>query len=305
MWEEIFDGQVVEIKNSPNVSYILKNNEMFYDIGYRVMRNQENDFLLPCHRLKYNGKLKLVYFTEEYTTIRDIFLKMEPEKIGLVIANLFETILWIEDNGFLDVSCIDNRLEKILIDSSNYKVKLLYLPVNMSSGKKSRNIFENEIRAGLVKLLQNRNVSADERIDAVIDVLTDATLRVKEVVGRLKKAKSFGARIEMPAEVHNAGQRQYPLLLYAVDGSLAMQIENTEYLIGKSNEKADGTIMGNPAISRVHCKILFREGAYYILDMGSANGTFVNNIRVGTSQPVLITAGTIVRLANMEFIVRR
>ena len=50
-------------------------------------------------------------------------------------------------------------------------------------------------------------------------------------------------------------------------------------------------------ISRRHCEIREREGRLYIRDLGSLNGTFVNNYKITAEQPLLpgelVTVGTI------------
>ena len=37
--EDFIENQVREVKNGIGTAYILENNEMFYDIGYKVMQN--------------------------------------------------------------------------------------------------------------------------------------------------------------------------------------------------------------------------------------------------------------------------
>ena len=57
----------------------------------------------------------------------------------------------------------------------------------------------------------------------------------------------------------------------------------------------------NPAVSRIHCKINFESGEYYITDLGSANGTFVNSKKLAPQIPKLLTSGCVIRLANSDF----
>lgn len=52
-------------------------------------------------------------------------------------------------------------------------------------------------------------------------------------------------------------------------------IEKEEFLIGRSVQQADGKILTD-GISRVHAKIIKREGDYYIEDLNSTNGTYLN-----------------------------
>ena len=69
--DEYFADKLTEIQDTEDTAYLLENNEIFYDVGYKVMQNQENANLLRCHRIKYNGKIKLIYFTREYTSLED------------------------------------------------------------------------------------------------------------------------------------------------------------------------------------------------------------------------------------------
>jgi pSer/pThr/pTyr-binding forkhead associated (FHA) protein len=90
----------------------------------------------------------------------------------------------------------------------------------------------------------------------------------------------------------------------SANGQLRFDVDTTEFLIGKSRERVQGVISGNNAISRVHCKIMKRDNSYYIVDMGSSNGTFVDGKRINSDIPELIHDGSRIRLANEDFIVR-
>ena len=85
--------------------------------------------------------------------------------------------------------------------------------------------------------------------------------------------------------------------------SVNLQINSDEYVIGKSADKVDGVISFNKAISRVHCKITYQNGNYYITDLGSANGTFVNSKRIPAQYSEIIKNGDAVRLANSDFLI--
>lgn len=84
---------------------------------------------------------------------------------------------------------------------------------------------------------------------------------------------------------------------------IVLSISIPEYLIGKNPEMVNGAVTYNPAISRVHCKVTYSAGRYYLTDMGSANGTFVNQQRLGKQQTVELNNGDYLKLANSDFIV--
>lgn len=66
--------------------------------------------------------------------------------------------------------------------------------------------------------------------------------------------------------------------------------------IGRSETR--DIVVPDPAASRHHCSVLPRDGAWSLRDMGSANGVFVNGIRVRES---LLVDGDRIRIGNTEF----
>lgn len=60
-------------------------------------------------------------------------------------------------------------------------------------------------------------------------------------------------------------------------------IDKPEYTIGKSSEAADFAITNNPAISRKHALVRWKNDAYYLFDLNSANGTFVNGKKIDST----------------------
>ncbi|MDE6516584.1 MAG: FHA domain-containing protein, partial [Acetatifactor sp.] len=78
-------------------------------------------------------------------------------------------------------------------------------------------------------------------------------------------------------------------------------INRDEMLLGKKRELVDAVIPFNKMISRKHCKISRNNGEYYISDEGSANGTYVNRIRLSPGQRQQIKKGDIIRLADSDF----
>lgn len=84
---------------------------------------------------------------------------------------------------------------------------------------------------------------------------------------------------------------------------LTLTINQSEYLIGKNPGMVNGAVMHNPAISRVHCKISFVQGRYYLTDMGSANGTYINQQKLDSHQTVELNNGDYLKMANSDFVI--
>lgn len=294
MQNKILDELVQEVERSSNAAYILKKADMFYDIGFRVMKNQEGGSLLDCHRLKYNGDIKLVYFTCELMTLHQILAEANIDTVSIAINNLMSAIERVESNGFLNVACIDHRLDHIFVEQNTLAVKLIYLPLNVPVSGAAKGNFESEIRAQLVKALQNICLTENPRVRNMVDVLTDGTIPLHEIA----------RHIHVSAISEKTGEAK-DYILASLNGSVYIPIVKNEFLVGKSRDKVDGIIEGNPAISRVHCKFMIRDGKIFIVDMKSANGTFVSGQRISSETYVEVQEGTRIKLANMEFIIRR
>jgi len=71
--------------------------------------------------------------------------------------------------------------------------------------------------------------------------------------------------------------RHQPALFY--NGQTIPLASNHEYILGRDRETCD-IIINDTRASRHHAKIFSRDGRYFIKDLGSLNGTFVNRERI-------------------------
>lgn len=304
MQKSLFDEQIVEVSGSSNASFILKNTDMFYDIGFRVMKNQKNGSILDCHQLKYNGKLKFVFFTDELTRLSDLLLRADSDHVMNLVSNLIRAIEEIQANGFLNVACVDSRLDHIFVDNRTLAVKLIYLPINIPMNGALKSEFENDIRTQLIKLIQGLP-QADVKLNSLVNILMDGNLLTLSEVARQLQTTPVAMNIVQNSAVQPVEQQSTNVMLVSSLGKQSITITKPRFLIGKSAEKVDGVIVGNTAISRVHCEVAVQDGNIWIVDKGSANGTYVNGQKIGTDKFVQIQVNDKIRIANEEYIVRR
>lgn len=70
-------------------------------------------------------------------------------------------------------------------------------------------------------------------------------------------------------------------------------------VFGKDASSAD-YVLKNETISRAHAEITRRNGEYYITDLGSTNGTFINGKRLPKNTPIAVSNGDTVKFSNEE-----
>ncbi len=78
------------------------------------------------------------------------------------------------------------------------------------------------------------------------------------------------------------------------------KIEKTMWYIGKDMEN-DYVIRENPAVSRRHGCIIWKDGNYYLSDMNSLNGTFVNGNEVREGEKFRLSDRDKIVLADEVF----
>ena len=99
--------------------------------------------------------------------------------------------------------------------------------------------------------------------------------------------------LDVPADINPA------CTLINLETGEAFHIEATDAIIGR--ERTPGTIvLHDPNVSRRHAELMWADGGWYIRDLGSTNGTIVNNAEIDS---VMLSEGDIltIGITNLEF----
>lgn len=293
---------ISQMECGSNFACILNDNNSFLSTEYKVLQSQSNGCFIKCMKMMYNGKIQLYYLTKELKPFSTLLSTLDAESFLTIVANLFLDIIEVKSNGFLSCQSIDISFEHIYIDPTTYKVSLVYLPLNKRIYDDNA-AFENNIRTSLIKLISSiSSLSSSKTMQFSAD-LSNGTLSIENLYTRIKGGKS--AIIDS-----TSGKTTSPnvekLRIIAMNAPTRIEIEVTKdnFVIGKKAEVCDGIIGFNKMISRSHCKISKKGSQYIVIDLQSANGTYVNNVRLQPNQPSPIKNGDVIRLANSDFQVR-
>lgn len=88
------------------------------------------------------------------------------------------------------------------------------------------------------------------------------------------------------------------------EGQDWMAVESNPYIIGKSASGVQLQI-ASKLVSRIHARIVREGGTFYLIDLGSTNGTFVNQVRLEPQTPQLLEPGDVIRFAKSEYTFQR
>ncbi len=282
-----------------NLSYILENSTMFLPTEYKVLQSQGTQCFVRCMKMNFNGKIQLYYITKDYKSLTTLLPSMDVDSFMVICANLLADIIDVKNNGFLSCQNIDISFEHVYVDPTTYKVYLLYLPINESIYEEDA-VFENTVRSELLKLISEFCENTSPKIRQFANDLSDGTLSMEAL---LSKIKTNSGQMIHEKRIINRSVKSETMKLVALNAPQRVEIEVTKdhFVLGKHPDLADEVISFNKMISRKHCEICKNGSEYIIMDLGSANGTYVNRMRIDVNVPVAITNGDIIRLANSDF----
>ena len=95
---------------------------------------------------------------------------------------------------------------------------------------------------------------------------------------------------------------KYPhLQIYTDSGVEDIVINKPSFVIGRLEGQVD-YVHSNNAIGKVHAEIITRDGCYYLKDLNSKNGTYINGKRIDSNIAYEIKNNDRITLANSEFL---
>lgn len=290
---------ITEMECGANFSYILNDNNSFLLTEYKVLQSRANSCFVRCMKMMFNGKIQLYYITDGLKSLSALLPSLDPDSFLTIVSNLFADIIEVKSNGFLSCRNIDLAFDNIYVDPTTYKVSLVYLPLSKKIHD-DNSTFDNEIRTQLVKLISTLpNLSSAKTMRFSAD-LSNGTLSIEDLYTHAKGGKSFTEQ-PTPEKPRTSDTTLLRITAMNTPERVEIIVNKNEFVIGKKPELCDGVISFNKMISRSHCKIQKSGNQYTITDLQSANGTYINRVRLQPNRPYPINNGDIIGLANSAF----
>ncbi len=294
-----------EMECGSNFAYILKDNGIFLPTEYKVLQSQANGIFVKCMRMMYNGQVELYYSTKSLKPFLSIIGTLETDRFLVVVANLLSDIMEVKGNGFLSCQKIDISFNRIYVDASTCKVSLVYVPVKNNIHEEESN-FENELRTNLVKLIASVSSLSSPKTLRLSAELSNGLLSLEDLYNGIKEGWATERTFSMVSgrekpQIKHAPTAQLRIIAINAPVRFEISVNKDAFILGKKQELCDGVIGFNKMISRVHCKICRSGSGFTVTDLSSANGTFVNMVRLQPNQPYPIRHGDRLRLANTDF----
>ena len=291
---------LMRYEDGVNTNFILIDNSQFLTTDYKVMKGQLNGGLVRCEKVLFNGHVKLLYLTENYTKLENLLPVLEEKNFLTVLSGILKIFIEIKENGFLDYHRLVLSPEYIFVEMNTMKVYMVYLPVERRvSGIQ---IQTNEIRHVLINILSEGVRLKSSLVHRLTMMISEESMTLQEIHKELVNQWGIAEEEEEKEdEVELPKERILNLISINPEFPVRFRIDKRDFLIGRENGKVDGVIIGSPVVGRQHCKVIYKEEKYYIEDNASRNGTFLNGDKLSKGNPKEIAERSFIRIANVTF----
>lgn len=150
---------------------------------------------------------------------------------------------------------------------------------------------------GIFEGKRNRNRKAREEYRETMQQ-TMAGYAVAEETEYNKSVYGQTVYIEEKPELEERSHR-----LLTPEGRMLAKLDRAALMIGKKKEEA-GLVLEEPSVSRIHARITYAEGYYYLEDLNSTNGTFRNGLQMQPYEKKRLDEGDEIRCGKAVFIFR-
>lgn len=308
------DGLLTVMPCKSHVAYLLHDVNAFYPTGFEVLQNMDGGGFLRCVKIQFNAQLQFVYLTgrngSEYKPMQTMLSGLHPDGFLRMVRNLLEVMQHADETGFLGVQNIVLSPERIFVDPATMNVQLIYLPIAAGYVASTEQDAADELCAMLLRIIY----AHPELENAGVRRLRQALASTMPTLRQLYSA-AFGD-VPAPAPTPAPAPRPAPapqptgtevMILQAVQHTeqVCIALPKSDLLAGTRVGAGELELHGNPYISGRHCKFSYQNGQYYLTDIGSSNGTYLNGRMLTRDVPQALQDGDTITIASSVFRVKR
>ncbi len=287
------------------LSFLFQEQDPFFEIGYRILEQEQIPQMLPYQRKQCKGREKLVYqaLGENLDPLREAVPGLGEDKLVGLLCNMISLNIRIEENGFLKKECIWYQYDHLYYDKAAGQVMAAVLPITGALRYADSSWFAC-FEETIIRIAAYLPYSQMVYVRKIIQMLKMDKITQEEVLVDLQGLGGRGA--ERLSSAHASQNTILKLLYHGNDKELEFLIEDENFLIGRNVDAADGVIPMNfsRAVSRKHCLITKMNDKYFVQDLKSVNHTLVNGIMIPPYELMELENNDILSVADIEFRVK-
>lgn len=266
--------------------FLINSENLLNKESLRFLSLDKTEELIPCQWIRFNEKIKLVYFEEGYSSLTSVLRTMTLDQLCNIGSALLKLIIRLENQGHLTPENLTLDEDAIFIGEDD-SLHCIYVPVELPDESLSNPIYA-------------------KRVYSILEDMCKTVKEGEDIWRRIEyeKANNPGGWSALLAILDDPYAETNNLIyLKGVNtpGEVVFQVGQEEFAIGSDRNQVDGFIDAEGQISPVHARILWDENGFYVMDMDSVNGTYVNDQKIDPMVRVKIGFGSVVRFAEYTF----
>ncbi|GAB4451108.1 MAG: DUF3662 and FHA domain-containing protein [Chloroflexi bacterium OHK40] len=205
---------------------------------------------------------------------------------------------------------IARRLERAMESQQSISVKRVIVPsfyraylnpADFAAFQPVRAQLEQEMATYLSELAQERNFSMLEHPQVVLAEDPAVARRSIQVVAEMtNQGSAETTQVMAPARQAQPARKGHALLLLQTPtGPQPIPLESTAVALGRG--LGNDIILEDTRVSRHHAQMRYRQRRFWLTDLGSTNGTFVNGERISETA---LRDGDVISLGGLELTFR-
>ena len=242
--------------------------------------------ILPCKWVRWNSMIQLVYFTEEMTSINEMADELTLDDLRTIANEILDYVVKLEGQTDLSLENVVWDLDSIYLDE-DYQVHIICLPATIHPETLESRIYVKRVYAILSDLFQLKE---------------EGYFVYRQIEAQQEKNASDWEALRRAVERREPVEDE-SLTLRGINTPepFVFSIGHDEFIIG-SDETVDG-YMNYPSISPVHARIGWNDISFFVEDLGSEEGTCLNDVRLAQNSQIPIGRGSILKFGEYTFIV--
>ena len=323
------DGTLTEEAAGKDFVYILNDPDKIAPDEYNYISQDSKEPFIKTMYGNFNGQNAFYYVSNGHKSVASVVQAISGARFLEITRDFLKILITVKKSSFLKEENIVAALTKIFIDPKTRAIKAVYVPV-IEKEPEDGGSYEKEVRSVFANLLKNLpNLKGDRQTEAS-EILSDESLTMEDVYDKISaiveeeaedasKSRVSIANIkdtgelstlqpvmaDIPGHTGYLAARNMPAItLTHLNGKLPeIVVTNDNFVIGRSSDASDGAVPDASA-SRIHCKISQVGNKIAVIDLGSANGTFVNGSRLKSGEARYISDNDTLRIGKCDFLIK-
>lgn len=267
--------------------FLFQSEELLDKRALECLNQEVIPGILPCRWVRWNSMIQLVYFTDSLVSINEMAEELTLDELRHIAGEILDYVVNMEAQMDLSLENVVWDLDTIYLDE-DYQVHIICLPAVIPVEALDSKIYVKRVYAVLSDLFSLKEEEGSflcRQIDAQQEKGAANWEELREVL-----------LMQEPSDDET-------ILLRGINTPepVSFVIGHGEFIIG-SDEAADGCLALS-SISHQHARIGWNDISFYLEDLNSAAGTYLNEVPLAPGSQVPIGQGSILKFGECTFIV--